>query len=782
MTVAAPTPTAAPPAPVAASRRSTVGWAVATMATVAVLLLVPLWFTPRFYFYGDTQIGSFGQWYHLGSELRDGHWPLIDLQRWRAGNYVAEGQWGQWNPLVLLISVASTFASNAMVFCTVLKVVVAVLGSLGGFLLCRSYGVRQEIAFVVGIALPFGGVSQYLDLATWSTGLLVWALLPWAWWAIRRTLHGRNPFPALAFCYLLVTVGYVYGTIYLALVLIGCLVDAAMLRQWRGLVRVLAVGVCAGLLTVTVYLPGLLTAPVTTRGTWEVLNTNNLPVSLQDYAVSVIPTGVVPPEIGRRDMTPLGYIAWFLPMLAWVRPSRVGRALRPAVGLLFVLVSVVLWSLGPTDVGPLRYPVRVLPVVTLCALVVAGMVASDATTRPTRGQLSLSILWVGAAAYLAGSHALYTARAQLTSFALVSAAIVLVWWLWRRGTAPDASARLRRQMPAVVAAVVALCSLGFLLLQHGYFPTPQSKERNMPALVSDYRKTLEASVGDVFMVGAPNDAIQADASVTSDFLTASAWYVSGRPIQNTYTTIGFATYNDRYCITLIGGVCRPALAMLGSTEPQTGMSRLDLLSVSTVLIRKEGIPARTLDNPPSGWRIGRETPLSVMWVRERPLPAAGGVVWSSPGTQVETLSEDTRTVRLRVTAVADQGGTVAFSRLAWPGYRVEGGGSLSDRPVDGYLATLHLPSSTEGRIVTLRYDPPGWPLELAAWTVSVVASVAWSLLALVLWWRRRGAPRGARTQTPSHDPADGSADPEDGAGAPEAGSPDRPDRQAQPAG
>ena len=765
MTVATPTPTTArlaPPASTAPDRRATAIWAVAAMATVAVLLLVPLWFTPRFYFYGDTQIGSFGQWYHLGSELRDGHWPLIDLQRWRAGNYVAEGQWGQWNPLVLLISVASTFASNAMVFCTVLKVVVAVLGSLGGFLLCLGYGVRREIAFVVSVALPLGGVTQYLDLATWSTGLLVWALVPWAWWAIRRTLRGRNPFPALAFCYLLVTVGYVYGTIYLALVLTGCLVDAAILRQWPALLRVLGVGVCAGLLAVTVYLPGLLTAPVTTRGSWEILDTNNLPVSMQDYAVSVIPTGVVPPGIGRRDMTPLGYLAWFLPMLAWVRPSRVSRALRPAAGLLFVLVTVALWSLGPTQVGPLRYPVRLLPVVTLCALVVAGILASRATSRPTRGQLGLSLLWVGAAAFLAGSHALYTTRAQLTSFALVSVAILLVWWLWRRGTAADASARLRRQVPAVVATVMALCSLGFLVLQHSYFPTPQSKERNMPALVSDYRRTLQGSVGDVFMVGAPNDAIQADASVTSDFLTASAWYVSGRPIQNTYTTIGFATYNDRYCITLIGGVCRPALAMLRSTEPQTGMSRLDLLSVSTVLIRKEGVSAKTLANPPPGWRVGRETPLSVMWVRERPLPAAGGVVWTSPGTRVETLSEDTRAVRLRVTAVSDQGGTVAFSRLAWPGYRVEGGGSLSDHLVDGYLTTMSLPASTEGKIVTLRFDPPGWPVELAAWTVSVVASIGWSLLALVLWWRRR--------RDPSRDES-----PDDAAT-------DLPDRQAQPVG
>jgi hypothetical protein len=710
------------------------------MLVAALILLVPLWFLHRYYFYGDTQIGSFGQWHHFGTELRAGRWPLIDLQRWRAGNYVAEGQWGQWNPLVMLISLAASYASNALVFCTVLKFMAAMASSLGGNLLAPSYGAREEAAFVVGVTQPLGGVTQYLDQTTWSTGLHVLAMLPFAWWGIRRTsLHGANPFAALAFGYLTITIGYVYGTIYLALVFVGCLVDAALLRDWRAVTRVLVLGVCAGLLTVTVYLPGLLTAPVTTRASWAIFNTTSLPVSLADYAAAVIPTGVVPPSLGRTDVGPLGYIAWFLPLLAWVRPSRARRAMRPLAGLLIVLVAIALWSLGPTQIGPLRYPVRVLPVVVLCSLLLTAVLASRAIRRPTVGQLGLSILWVFVAAFLTISRALFAVQAQVVSFVLVCLALTLVWWVWRRGTPVDGPPRSR--LPAAVVVVMSVCSLGFVVLQHAYYPTPQSKERNMPALVSDYRRTLEGSVGDIFMVGTPNSAIQADASQTSDFLTASAWYVTEKPIQNTYTTIGFATYNERYCMTLIGGVCRPALAMLRSTEPETGVSRLDLLSVSTVLIRREGISEQALADPPAGWRVGRETPLSVMWVREHPAPAAGGVVWSSPGTTVTTLSQDTRTVRLRVTAAPAEGGRVAFSRLAWPGYRVDGGGGLSTHLVDDYLTTVDLPASTQGKIVTLRFDPPGWHLELAAWVASIAMSLAWALLALGSSVRRGRASR-----------------------------------------
>ena len=66
-------------------------------------------------------------------------------------------------------------------------------------------------------------------------------------------------------CYLVVSVGYVYCALYLAVVLLGCLVDAYLSRSRRQLLTVLGVGIFSGLVTVAVYLPGVLTAPVTGR-------------------------------------------------------------------------------------------------------------------------------------------------------------------------------------------------------------------------------------------------------------------------------------------------------------------------------------------------------------------------------------------------------------------------------------------------------------------------------------------------------------------------------------
>ena len=57
------------------------------------------------------------------------------------------------------------------------------------------------------------------------------ALLPWAWWLTRRAMRGHSPLPALLACYLVVSIGYVYAALYLAIVIIACLVDAGVARN-----------------------------------------------------------------------------------------------------------------------------------------------------------------------------------------------------------------------------------------------------------------------------------------------------------------------------------------------------------------------------------------------------------------------------------------------------------------------------------------------------------------------------------------------------------------------
>jgi hypothetical protein len=711
-------------------------WIGLTVLTVVAAATIPLLYTPRFYFLGDTQIGAFGQWYHLGQKLLSGEWPLLDLQAWHGGNYIAEGQWGLFSPLTMGLGLLATTIEHAVVFVTVVKFVMLAAGAVGAFLLARSYGIPQHVAYVVGVAVTLGGATQYLDAPEWVTSQMVWTLIPYAWWSTRRTMtRNANPLTPLVFGLLTVTVGYVYGTLYLAVVFVACLVDAWVTRNLPGAVRVLLIGACCALVAVTVYLPGVLSASVTTRASWGVLSDGRLQADLPGLLGSMIPTvrspsSPVPPMV----QYPAHYIAWFLPLVAWLDLREARRLLRPAAGLLTVIGVGVLWALGPNQIGPLRWPIRVLPFLSLAVIVFVALCWSRATLRrPPLRRLVLSLAMPLGAAYLIVSRFWADRWMTFVSTLVVVIGLVLLWMLTRWSAAHSRSTRSRSTRSGSAhpapSARLALFIVGWgvlaMAVQHHYYPFPTAVDRNMPSTISGYSTQASTAKGDVILVGNPEAVVLQNPAAVRDFLIASSWYVNPHPVQNVYSTIGFTAYNDLYGMRFDGATYPWLADELFEFEPRTGMQRVDLLSVSTILLVRSELPEATLLNPPDGWSVSDQTPYAVTWVRDRPLPAAGGIVWASPGVNVTQLSTSTRELRMRVNEAPGDGGTVVLSRLAWPGY--SGAGATLAPPTDGYLLTVAVPPGTSGRTVTVRYAPPGWGVEQITGWLGLGIGLLWSL-------------------------------------------------------
>jgi len=726
--------------PARASDRSRRGWTwgLAAVATVLVIALLALVYDPRWYFYGDTQIGAYGAWFELGKIIRSGHWPLLDLTSWRAGNFAAEGQWGLWSPLTIGIGVLASLAPNAVVFSTVVKFVLLVTGALGTFTLVRSYATPAPMAYVAAVTVPFGGTALFLESPSWVTGQMCWALLPWVWWGLRRTMAGRSPWIALVAGYLIVTIGYVYGTIYLVMVILGCLLDCALARNRAGALRVLLVGVVTGLLAVTVYLPGILTAAVTTRAGTKLLWTGPLDADWQGLVAGILPTGLSPASEGF----PYEYLAWFLPLLVWLRFTSLRAELRRLAGMLLVLALLLVWVLGPNQVGPIRWPVRVVSMFTLVLVIAVTTLLGRARTVPTSShRLAVTVGLVVVAALVTIIEVPKGWPWQLGSLVFVSIGLVVVGRLrGRPGDDPGADdppaadrglATGRRLV--LVCAFIGVWTLAATTLVQVAHPHPPSTQRNMPSRVADYTAPLAAAKGDAMLVGNPQIELIAYPDASRDFLIGNSWYLGGHHIQSTYSTIGFATYNRRYCFVYHGGTCYKALATLFKHEGETGLPRVDLLSVSTLLMVRAdfSIPL----DPPPGWHVAKQTDDAEMWVRDKPVPAAGGIVWSSSGTSISRVTSSTRVASFRVDNVPAGGGKVTFSRLAWPGYTVTNG-SLADS-VDRYLLTVDVPPGSVGKTVTVRFLPPGWWLEVATWSIAVLLGGGWIVVAAVRTRRRR---------------------------------------------
>ena len=690
-------------------------WALAVAPTVLAPMLLLLVLNPRYLFYGDTQSAYVGWEYYLGEQLRAGNWPLVDPHAWQAGNLVAEGQAGLFSPMVMAIGLLATVSGNMLLFATVMKLALLCVGATGVFALARSYQVAAPFAYVAAVAAPLGGMSQYLDMPSWVAALMIWALLPWVWWALRRTmLAGANPFPALLLGYLLVTVGYVYGTIMLILVLGACLVDCLVARDRAAAVRVLGVGAVCGLVAVTVYLPGVLTASVTRRADPPVDVTDKFTTDPLALVTSILPTAAVPGV--TEHVLPYAYVVWFLPVLLWLDPDRLRRGWRPAAGLCVMTLLTLLVVVGPSQVGPLRWPLRLQPFLVQALVVVCAVgLGRYAVHRPSQWRLLVSLAWVLLAVLVAVLRRLGGWEEVAVSAAVVAAGLAVLWLVLRRRT-PSGWA-----LPVVAVAF----TLTLTVIQHGYFPDPPSPDRNLPAQAADYRRPLGEARGDVMVVGHAGRLLVADPSASRDFLSGSAWYLNPHPVRNSYTTFGFQLFYDRFHIRSAGSTHPDVLKTLFTREPTTGARRVDLLAVSTLLMVRADFPDGWLDSPPSGWRVADSTAHAVTWVRRQPVPGAGRPVWTSEGTSVSLVSVDHRGARFTVDEVPARGGRVVLSALAWPGYRTDTG-SLG-APLDGYLVNVRLPADSSGSTVSVRFSPPGWPVEVASWWLAVAAGLVWSV-------------------------------------------------------
>jgi uncharacterized metal-binding protein len=708
-------------------------WAVATPLATAVAALIPVIFNHRFYFYDDTQIGAYPIWIEIGRMLRSGQWPYFSAEGWQAGNYAAEGQWGIFSPMTLGIGLLSTFFDNALIFSTLVKIGLLATASIGIFLVSRSFGSLPPWAFVAGVASTLAGFTVYLDSPSWVTGLMVWAFLPFVWWSIRRMCYQhKSPLPVLISGYLLVTVGYVHGTIMMVLLFVACIVELLIRRNWKSILRTAGAGVILGLVAFAVYLPGVLTLQSTARQT-VIANTNFLTVDLTGLAGSTLPSNL--PQVaswwwGPFAPAPLTYVAWFLPLFALVYFKRLRRFIPTISSLPIYLVLSLALTLAPSDLGPLRTPVRLMPYVCLAALVLLCVSLSLARVE----QVS-RIRWASTAALFVSSVYLgWTGRPEVWT---VSARMALIM---AAGFAVAAlvlkKVRTKTNSDGVLACVLVATSLALAFPQHYYFPNPPVQDFKLPSDTSKYATQLSGSKGQAVVVGTPSAL---DSSIWTESLVGNMWYLNPGSVHNLYSPIQNAAYSQDLCIGSRGETCKELATKLFEIDPTTGKPLADLLRVDTVQIVRDAADVSGAElaksHPPAGWSVASRSPDTVMWTRDTPLGSVGAPVYTSEGIEIDRVSNSNTTVSFEVKEAPATGGTVTMGRIAWPGYSANGA-SITD-PLRGYLLTVKVSPDMVGKTITVTFQPPGWAFELGSLIGALLLGAVWSVIHTARVQRRR---------------------------------------------
>jgi hypothetical protein len=95
-------------------------------------------------------------------------------------------------------------------------------------------------------------------------------------------------------------------------------------------------------------------------------------------------------------------------------------------------------------------------------------------------------------------------------------------------------------------------------------------------------------------------------------------------------------------------------------------------------------------------------------------------------------------VTFKVESVGSDSGRVVLSRIAWPGYAVDGG-TISSDEVDGFLMAVDLNKHAAGTVVKVAFRSPAWFMQSLAGALLILIATVWPILAALA---RRSLRRG----------------------------------------
>ncbi|WP_306359670.1 hypothetical protein [Nocardia sp. CC227C] len=682
----------------------------------------------RHFYTDDTESQYTGLWVGLGRALRAGEFPVLWPEQWMSGNNTMDDA-GLFNPPQLLIDLLAPSFDNMALYATLVKLVFSIIAALGVYRICLVYGARPAWAAVAGVAFPLSGFFLFFDEASWMTALTGTAWLVHAWAsAVRYTRGDSGPIPVFVFLYLTISTQYIFPAIEAALML-GAVAAGELVsrRAWWPVARLAAVSGCAGLAGLVVFLPSMLSAKVTWRGSAQVVNDQFLTVPWSESLNASLPSTLpaFPSWWGYVQPMPVTYIAWFLiPALAFVDWRAAREHWRDLVSAGLFALTMLLWAAGPGTIGPLRWPARVLPMIAIALLVLVcvllgrfGTVARWRARSVAAGVLILA-LWVRS--FSADPHNVVR---HVVSVAVIVAAGAAVVWL----------ARTRGSAAACTAVVVAMFPIAYWQVSAAQ-PTPMSY--NMPTNRSDAARVFPDFPGTTIQLADRALVRPEDKSLDGAYGSlVFGNYAKSLELDyvNGYTPTGHFYFGELLCMRWDSSVCPDAYRRLFAPEPSTGRPPVDLMKLDRVVLQRALFPEVRAQAAPPGWRWADRPGDRYIWVLEREdglVSTANGRVSATRDVTAASVAETDTTSRVRVSSA--RGGQVVFARLGWPGYRA----TLDGRPVPittvaKSFVAVNVPAGTDSAELVLTWRPPGWKIGLATGAAGVLG------LAVSQWWYLR---------------------------------------------
>lgn len=700
-------------------------------ATVVVVLAALIWrymAFPGFFYQDDVQHYYAGLIIDIVGQLERGSFPVITLSSWTAGWLDAEWGLALYNPFTLasywLFFNGTDFSLASGLFVGTHMAVMA----LGAYALARRFGVTEPFAMLVATAYCMNPLITYWYAASWWNGLMAMAWLPWSLTFLTQAGKGTGYFlGAVFFTYLQFASGWVHGVMVTSILVFLWIATMHSDRVRDGL-PVLFAWLAATLLLISIILPLIHFRELFYRVS-GFFNAGFLTADLGSLLLFSMPF-VDPFMLGFSGYgqlgTPVTYAAWFIfPALLLVGKEVYREHKAAVVFLAAASLILALAAMGPSQMGPTRWPFRFIPYMHLCLLLLAGIILSSPVRQPyTRSRKK----WMFAGWVLLAVLSAQNDPSRIVFYGGLALLLGIVSMNVFHGKITHAR-----------TAAWGLLTLVVLFVCGGYlFPgNPQYGNYGAPVASDVSQSPMQSNSGNTLVSG----------STRGQGYSGNMLLLRGRNIVNGYSPTPNKPLRDALCLDWSGLACERSARYLFKQDPVSLMLVADLYGINEIFAERgthEQAFRRVL---PDNWTISPaqndfDTKF-VRFVRSSPVNNQGTMTWHSPGLRVESNggAPDEEMFSVVSGLRAGQCGDIVLARPYNPGYRAY----LAKRQVDvnpyiGTLTAIHLCGSQQGRLV-LKYSMPGMNIRALLWAMVLLIVVTYA------WRLRRLNLRGGESQT-----------------------------------
>lgn len=678
------------------------------LSAVVVVLVVGIRVLrdPQAFFLWD-RVAQYAATYHyIGEQLRSGTFPLLVPWQGTSSNLLLDAQYGLMSPIYLVQNVAYSFFSDLATGTTVLVTVFLIVLQSGVFLWVLRLSDSPRWAAVAGIAAPLTGYVFWWSAPSWHPSLVSTAFLPWLGWALARDkVTGWGVLTVAVSAYATFSTGWpITAVAALVIVVAACVEAVTAARLKQALVNLVAVG-GAGLLAMPTV---LFTAGAIewTMRTSSVNNTNFLVPNLADVlttwmASSASNMNFFGSPIDTEPTTlAVGFGLIVAPLIAW------RKDLWARTGFLTVIITAataLLLTQGPSEFGPLRWPVRFLGLWQISVVVLIAAAAGALGVVVTRKRLVISAGLLAAGYFIAVSRTPSDLVLHTASLVL-AAAFVAGFAAMRRSWGPLA-------LSAVLVGISTLAMLGQ--------PTSDQLPPRIPSALSAYQNPLAPT--DERVLTLFPDRLNYLQLVEQGVYPGQNVLLSPARAGLGYTSVGQEPLQSRMCTAVQGWTCVGVFDFLGSREPQTGETWLDLLGINTLVVHTSyQAPAEAILT--GEWTQSGQSQDFVVLSRADDDRLVGRTTSLGAGITAAALTSQTDTEQVYQIA-ADTPSRLVVSDVYWPGYQATWNGQdLPVTPIGEALVSVEVPAG-EGELA-ITYRPTGTTLAMVAVALGLLLAAA----------------------------------------------------------